>query len=293
MGASESVPQTAPEPEPTPAPPAMVTLSAVCPPNAGPGSRVRVQHAGQMFEVAVPAGVAPGGAFKLQVPAPDQSLQDIYSGSGGAAYPGLRSPSAVQAARRAPPTSTQQTRKLSVGLVIRPQSLRLGSSGDLSLVVDCACDSRLTIWQAVAWGQPNAELHGAEALPSHLEKCSREGQGASVDLCAGAGQQCKVQLPCLATAVKTAAAANQPGEPVYALAVCLQAAAKEPDESASQAAAVVRAALCFCTVKPAEAANEWDLAESKRQLVTFAGQLHTLQDVYGLGGRQQGKKWPR
>ena len=44
-------------------------MAVTCPPNTGPGAAVQIQGpSGGMFQVQVPAGVAPGQTFHVQVP---------------------------------------------------------------------------------------------------------------------------------------------------------------------------------------------------------------------------------
>ena len=49
----------------------MTTMDVTCPPGCKEGDQVRIQSpSGQVFQVAVPAGVSPGQVFRAQVPAP-------------------------------------------------------------------------------------------------------------------------------------------------------------------------------------------------------------------------------
>merc|ERR1712224_1173042 len=58
----------APAPPPQAAPGHQL-MAVTCPPNTGPGAAVQIQGpSGGMFQVQVPAGVAPGQTFHVQVP---------------------------------------------------------------------------------------------------------------------------------------------------------------------------------------------------------------------------------
>ena len=51
------------------APAAGQVIQVQCPPGAGPGSTIQVQHGGATLSVPVPAGIQPGMAFPVQTPA--------------------------------------------------------------------------------------------------------------------------------------------------------------------------------------------------------------------------------
>jgi hypothetical protein len=319
MGNAESAPEP-PAPVPAPAPPAppqhgdggrggggedMLTLSVTCPPGSAPGQTVRLQYEGQLLEVVVPPGVSPGQSFQFRTAAPapppaSPPTVSPYSTGGGSAYPGLQGGyGGGMAAPPAAPTSLKQAQKLEVGLVIHRGSVRLqcsdgggdgGTVAALAMEIDCKMPSRLSVWQAVQRDKVSRATAPAthppatgagQGLRSRLQAAALEGLGGELELGAGRGQQCVVRLPRLGAAVR--GSEGDGGRRACALVLCLEAA----DGYASTSATDVQAVVCWCDVQAAAAAaagggDGWQLAVVRRQLLTGAGQIHTLEDMYHL-----------
>ena len=56
------------------APAAGQVIQVQCPPGAGPGSTIQVQHGATTLSVPVPAGIHPGMAFSVEAPAATQPV---------------------------------------------------------------------------------------------------------------------------------------------------------------------------------------------------------------------------
>jgi hypothetical protein len=203
------------------------------------------------------------------------------------------------AAPPAAPTSLKQAQKLEVGLVIHRGSVRLqcsdgggdgGTVAALAMEIDCKMPSRLSVWQAVQRDKVSRATAPAthppatgagQGLRSRLQAAALEGLGGELELGAGRGQQCVVRLPRLGAAVR--GSEGDGGRRACALVLCLEAA----DGYASTSATDVQAVVCWCDVQAAAAAaagggDGWQLAVVRRQLLTGAGQIHTLEDMYHL-----------